>query len=833
MRNPKTSVFLLSVAALAFEVAAARLASFLLLSQYAYLSLAMAALGGAVGAALVARHPDRWRPDRKLSPLLGLSFGSATLGLIIPWPDPLRAPAFVLFAGLPYLVVGAWMAGVFQVARDRSNQLYFYDLSGAATGVVVGLILMQWAGPLALAGLVSLLSLGASFRAAFTRPRFRLTATASTLILTVTVVSTAGAWLPGLTRSLTPMRSKSMGAARALTGLPIWTRWSSFSRVDVVKTGDPDRMVIFTDGGAATETIRYNGDLSEVAYLGSEAGAFPFTLKGDGKTLIIGPGGGKDLLLALLAGSTDVTAVEVNPLIVEAVADLAGFTGNPYADPRVKTLVTDGRAFVRSTREQYDLIYLSLVMTGTAERNAWGLNENFIYTTQAMADYLAKLRPGGEIGLVLHDGGDVIRAVGLSLQALMARGVPPDQAARHLGLFTRQPQVTAPRAMTHERPILIVSRDLPSAAEVARWKDLAGKAGLSALLLPDSDPKDTLLALPAAKTPREALDGYVKLFSRLGVDARPATDDRPFFYAAGQSAPRRVAFTLGAVLLAGVAVLIFSLAVGPARGKAPSGPAATAAPWIAAASGLGYMLVEVSFIQTLRGLVAEPTVATGVVLSALLVSSGLGSLSAGRLRGGRSGRAVLVASLITSVALLAYPVLVARASGLLAGASLARRVGVAALAAAVPGFAMGLPFPYALGRTDSPAAVWMANGVCSVIGSVAALLVAMTVGLSFTLGLGALTYGAIAVGVSRLGLEPGPAEAPRPAAGQRGAEGPYPAPRLAEGLPRPAPCLSEGLPRPAPRLSEGRPHPSPSLAEKRPRPASRRIEHGRLEGRVN
>jgi len=147
------------------------------------------------------------------------------------------------------------------------------------------------------------------------------------------------------------------------------------------------------------------------------------------------------------------------------------------------------------------------------------------------------------------------------------------------------------------------------------------------------------------------------------------------------------------------------------------------------------MLVEVAFIQTLRGLVAEPTVATGVVLSALLVSSGLGSLLTGRLRGGPSGRAVLVA----------------------------------ALAAAVPGFAMGLPFPYALSRTDSPAAVWMTNGVCSVVGLVAALFVAMTAGLSFALGLGALAYGAIAVCVARFGLKPGSAKVPwsRPAVAPR------------------------------------------------------------------
>lgn len=256
MRRLKISVFLVSLAALAFELAVVRLASFLLLGQYAYFALAVAVLGGGIGAALVARYPTLGESGPWLARLVGMSFGLATAGLVFPWPDPLRPGAFVVFAGLPYLSVGFWISRAFKAAKGRASELYFSDLAGAAAGVVAGVAVMQWAGPLVLAATISLLALGLGWGATLARARLRVLATVATIAVAAACLATAGAGLAGTSRGLVPMRSKPMGSLEAFVGLPLWSRWSSFSRVDVLKSGDPNRLIVFTDGAAASEAMR-------------------------------------------------------------------------------------------------------------------------------------------------------------------------------------------------------------------------------------------------------------------------------------------------------------------------------------------------------------------------------------------------------------------------------------------------------------------------------------------------------------------------------------------------------------------------------------------------
>ena len=72
--------------------------------------------------------------------------------------------------------------------------------------------------------------------------------------------------------------------------------------------------------------------------------------------LVIGPGGGRDLLSALLFGARRVEGVEINPIIVRDVmlGRFREYSGAIYADPRVSIHVEDGRSFVRRSRDRYD-----------------------------------------------------------------------------------------------------------------------------------------------------------------------------------------------------------------------------------------------------------------------------------------------------------------------------------------------------------------------------------------------------------------------------------------------------------------------------------------------
>ncbi|MCF6096579.1 hypothetical protein L1766_06145 [Thermovorax subterraneus] len=193
-----------------------------------------------------------------------------------------------------------------------------------------------------------------------------------------------------------------------------YTKWDSFSRTDVVDTGDEKSKIIFIDGGAASEMYRFDGNLESISWLKSTPGFLPFTLQKKPKTLVIGPGGGKDILLALLAGSEDITAVEINKSSIRAVKAFAPFTGDIYNLPQVKTYAGDGRNFIEQTKEKYDTIFLSLVMTEAAGSGGLALTENYSLGSLASKKFKSLRK---DLPLVL--------AGGIVMMAILYRAVFP------------------------------------------------------------------------------------------------------------------------------------------------------------------------------------------------------------------------------------------------------------------------------------------------------------------------------------------------------------------------------------------------------------------------
>ena len=140
------------------------------------------------------------------------------------------------------------------------------------------------------------------------------------------------------------------------------------------------------DSAASTPILRFDGDLTKVRYLRYELTGLAYHLveKRDRESfsqiptekdsrshfsaLVIGPGGGRDLLTALVFGADRVEGVEVNPIIAHDVmlGTFKDFSGSIYANPRVSVAVDDGRSYVRRSSKKYDVIQASLVDTWAA-----------------------------------------------------------------------------------------------------------------------------------------------------------------------------------------------------------------------------------------------------------------------------------------------------------------------------------------------------------------------------------------------------------------------------------------------------------------------------------
>lgn len=193
-----------------------------------------------------------------------------------------------------------------------------------------------------------------------------------------------------------------------------YTKWDSFSRTDVVDTGDAKSKIIFIDGDAASEMYRFDGSLESISWLKSTPGFLPFTLQRQPKTLVIGPGGGKDILLALLAGSEDITAVEINKSSIQAVKAFAPFTGDIYNLQQVKIYAGDGRNFIEQTKEKYDTIFMSLVMTEAAGSGGLALTENYSLGSLASKKFKS-----------LKKDLPIVLAFGIVMMAILYRAVFP------------------------------------------------------------------------------------------------------------------------------------------------------------------------------------------------------------------------------------------------------------------------------------------------------------------------------------------------------------------------------------------------------------------------
>ena len=86
------------------------------------------------------------------------------------------------------------------------------------------------------------------------------------------------------------------------------------------RPGDPpEQLAVFTDGSGMTAITRFDGDLDRLRYLDEQTAALPYHLRARPRVLVLGAGGGADVLLARLFRAPSIDAVELDPRMVELV----------------------------------------------------------------------------------------------------------------------------------------------------------------------------------------------------------------------------------------------------------------------------------------------------------------------------------------------------------------------------------------------------------------------------------------------------------------------------------------------------------------------------------
>ncbi|MEW6230774.1 MAG: hypothetical protein AB1566_00500 [Chloroflexota bacterium] len=739
-------VFLVSWSVMALELSLTRILSVFLAYQYVFLVLSVAILGLGLGSLLVYRK--RLVPLSSSSSLRAAAAFSGVGALVslvalvllvrLTWFDSFLI--YLAMATVVFLPPGMVLGLVFARFVKQSSSLYWSNLFGAGSGVLLALPLLGLLGGIgtAVLGIVALSLAGVAFSLP-TSPRQLAANLAGVAVLGWALVLTAtGQGLDlefrGIRLADKPMTLELNDPKRPAS--IVYSDWDAFARTDVVELPSlPDEKIVYIDGGSGSVMYRYPE--GPVAALKRDIGFFPFTLKEPGKTLIIGPGGGKDVLLALLGGSRDITAVELNQGTVRAVRRFADFNGGVYDLPGVKTVVGEGRNYLRRSLERFDTIYLSLTVAQAAEMNGLALSENYLYTVEAFQDYLDHLTPQGQVIFKLHDERDLTRAFVTAVAAISRKGESTAQATRHLAMFSdKKPAVAMGHGASPMYPLLILRREPISPFGAGEMKGRAIAAGLTPLFVPHLQSTGPFVPLAEGQ---QSLPGFIQGFTPARMT--PVSDDQPFFYFTAPGLPG----TLWSLLL----LLGLLVAWGyPSLSRGSGAEASIKAKLVPYFSllGAGFMLVEISLIQRLTLFIGHPTTAMATVIFLLLASGGLGSLLSGRVPSGKLPRLVALASLGAGLLTIAVALLVPQLVALALAWHLTLRLGLAGLLIFPLGLLLGIPFPSGLRMAKdlagpgTAALMWGVNGIMTVAGSALGIAVAILWGFSWSQLLGGAAY---------------------------------------------------------------------------------------------
>ena len=769
-------VFLVCLTTLLYELLLTRVFSVTMWYHFAFMAVSIAMFGMTVGALLVYLRAE-WFPPQKVDAqlsLVSLVFAATLvpsfLGhLVIPFAPQISILGFYSVAltyaliAIPFTLSGVVVSLALTRFPRHVGALYAADLTGAATACLVFVYLLRLTdAPTAVvaaasvAGLASFCFVG--FRAA--APLRLFAATLEALLLFWVGYGTWRSWQAAPLVRLAYVK-------QGLEPTPIYEKWNAFSRVAVF--GDPSKpivpsgvgmsstfvphqqlpqLVMNIDGTAATWITKFGGSKADLDFLRYDLVNTAHRLRPGASVLVVGVGGGRDILSALAFDQRAVTGVEINDDILSALEGRFGsFAGHLERQPGVRVVNDEARSWLARSRERFDVIQVSMIDTWAATAaGAFTFTESSLYTVDAWKVFLGHLTPTGVLTFSRWYfetlPGEAFRLVHLAAEALRREGV--SEPRRHLVLLKQRHPLAATGIAT-----LLCALEPFSDADIAKVRALASELKFDVLLTPADAADPVWSGLVEPQSP---------FVSSSPLDLSPPTDDRPFFfhtlrwrnllraslYQQGvTSFNANAIFILGALLVVSVVFtllcIIAPLALGGDRVSLQGSRSLLA---FFAAIGVGFMLVELSQMMRLNVFLGHPTYGFSVTLFSLLASSGIGSrtTSWSRARVGPRGRLLLLLG-----AVAAFGFLTPIAVRMLAPAPTPQRIAAAVAMLAPLGFFMGMAFPLGMelaGRRSETLTPWLwgINGATSVCASVLALVIALTWGISVAFWCGFAGY---------------------------------------------------------------------------------------------
>ncbi|MFL6321762.1 MAG: hypothetical protein ACJ72Q_14950 [Nitrososphaeraceae archaeon] len=766
------------------------------------MAISIAFFGLGIGALVIHLIKHKIKTENLPSKILQSSIAFAIslpvflflIGYTIP-PSTSFIYLFFLVASTPFFFAGMSMALIYLAMPREVTKLYFVDLAGAAGATLILDSLLQGFGAESLILLIGILVTAPLIIASLSlyrhKPKDYLPMEKKLIAYGIIFLSVSTALLganfsfnilaipPGENKGLNsylsdPSNNKHLSA-----------QWNSFSRIDVIGHNDIDTMSrtigsILIDADALTPLLRWNGSIADIQWLKQYMDYMPFEISSaNNNTLVIGSGGGEDILVALAGGAKNVTAVELNPLIISAAKRFGGsLAGNLYDRKDVHLFIDDGRRFISSTNSKYDKIVIKLVDSWAAQlAGGYALSENYLYTVEAFKQYLQHLNGDNGMLVMVRWNIELPRLMPLVVESLKqqeAKGAAA--AAGGEGRTNSVQDISKQIVVVEDRPglffgsndkrsvypVLVMVKNSPfTNSELDLIKAKVARNDAKVIAMPGGyvqPPYDRLL-LPVSNGSNKNHQQSQQLQQQqpqpsydpqqlASFSLKPPTDDSPFYFAKEQI-PTQLLLLIETVT--GVsAVLAFLLVYYSKVNKIRLTTSSRLHVVFVILIGLGFIFLEITFIQKFLLLLGTPIMALTVILFSILLSSGIGAYLSGRLFNKNPYKAVVISIPILTGILLAYYVFLQYIISFSIVLPLYERIALTFALLSPAGLLMGFQFP-SITRMASDSSshlterrssnqditlLWGVNVIASVIGTVLTTTSSMVIGFSGNLLIG-------------------------------------------------------------------------------------------------
>ena len=795
-----SGISLVSLTILIYELTLTRVFSIIQWNYLAFMIISIAFLGyGASGSFLtISPSLTRNRNSQQLSCLLSrfsLLYGLSILISIflitrIPF-DLYRLNVdqyqwiylivYYLAVALPFFFAGICISLAISHLPGKVSKLYFFDLTGASLGCLAFLFFSTHMKILNLIILLSVIGLTASFLFSLAQHK-KIFSILPIFFIVILSFITFSSYSP-LSLPINPYKELFTYLRYPDTRI-LFEEENSFSQIKVVESTAvkyapglslnfddriPEQLAILTDDSGVSAITRFEGNKESIGFIDYLSNALGFHLTGDRKrVLVIGAGGGLDVLSAIYHDSREIEAIDLNPIMIDLMKNrYHGYSGKLFNRPEVSILQGEGRSVLKNIDHTFDLIQISLI--GSASTSSGGfhsISENYLYTVEGMVDFLEHLSDDGVICItrwILFPPRESVKLTTIALEALQIMG--KENPENHVALIRSWGTTTF---ICSRKPIDGEMTDIIESFCRERSFDAVYFPGIT----PDQVNQNHRLEKPYYY---QAISDLVEHFKKGQIDVfyenyffniSSATDNRPFFFyfLKWRNIPTIVRDTshwqpviewgnliVFATLVQGIIFSFFFIFLPLFIKRISPGKGWYFPVLYFAALGLGYMLIEISFIQKFILYLANPTYASSAIIFSFLFFSGLGSRYSQQFK----EKSIFYLKWIIPgicILLVLYQNLIPVIFQHTLLFSIPIRFMLTSFLIAPLAFLMGMPFPLGISivaerKGNMIPWVWATNHFCSILASVSAVIIALSAGFQAVGYLAAVIYAAGLAGI--------------------------------------------------------------------------------------